>query len=299
MESSIKRSNTYAAALILLGAILFSSKAIVVKLAYQEPIDSLTLLALRMLFSLPLFAILGLYFTKPTTATLTVKDWTKVAATGISGFYVASYLDFLGLQYISASLERLVLYVYPSLVLLISAIFLKKKITRIQYLSLFITYIGIAVVFSGKMSTAGNSNPLLGGILVFFAAFTYAMYLVGSGELLPKFGTRRFTAYSMIAAGTMVLLHYALSGEHSLFGFSNRMYGLVLFMAVFATFIPTLLISEGIHIIGSNNASIISAIGPISTILLAYFILGEQLYWHQWVGAIIVIAGVLLITLNK
>ena len=202
-------------------------------------------------------------------------------------------------QYISASLERLVLYVYPSLVLLISAIFLKKKITRIQYLSLFITYIGIAIVFSGKMSTAGNSNPLLGGVLVFFAALTYAMYLVGSGELLPKFGTRRFTAYSMIAAGIMVLLHYALSGEHSLFGFSNRMYGLVLFMAVFATFIPTLLISEGIHIIGSNNASIISAIGPISTILLAYFILGEQLYWHQWVGAIIVIAGVLLITLNK
>ncbi len=299
MESSIKRSNTYAAVLILLGAILFSSKAIVVKLAYQEPIDSLSLLALRMLFSLPLFGILGLYFTKPTTAILTAKDWIKVAATGISGFYAASYLDFLGLQYISASLERLVLYVYPSLVLLISAIFLNKKITRIQYLSLFITYIGIAVVFSGKIATTGNSNPLLGGILVFFAALTYAIYLVGSGELLPKFGTRRFTAYSMIAAGIMVLLHYAVSGEQSLFSFSNRMYGLVVFMAIFATFIPTLLISEGIHIIGSNNASIISAIGPISTILLAYFILGEQLYWHQWVGAIVVIVGVLLITLNK
>ncbi len=299
MESSNKRSNTYAAVLILLGAILFSSKAIVVKLAYQEPIDSLSLLALRMLFSLPLFGILGLYFTKPTTAILTAKDWIKVAATGISGFYAASYLDFLGLQYISASLERLVLYVYPSLVLLISAIFLNKKITRIQYLSLFITYIGIAVVFSGKIATTGNSNPLLGGILVFFAALTYAIYLVGSGELLPKFGTRRFTAYSMIAAGIMVLLHYAVSGEQSLFSFSNRMYGLVVFMAIFATFIPTLLISEGIHIIGSNNASIISAIGPISTILLAYFILGEQLYWHQWVGAIVVIVGVLLITLNK
>lgn len=297
--SSFKQSYTYAAFLILLGAIFFSSKAIVVKLAYQEPIDSLSLLALRMLFSMPLFVIAGLLFNKPTDAVLTTKDWVKVAAVGISGFYAASYLDFMGLQYISASLERLVLYVYPSLVLLISALFLKKKITRIQYFSLFITYLGIAVVFSGKIETTGNTNPILGGILVFFAALTYSIYLVGSGELLPKFGTRRFTAYSMIAAGIMVLGHYAISGEGSLFNFSSRMYALVLYMAVFATFIPTFLISEGIRIIGSNNASIISAIGPISTILMAYFILGEHLYVHQWIGAVIVIGGVLLITLNK
>lgn len=297
--TSFKESYTYAALLILLGAIFFSSKAIVVKLAYQEPIDSLSLLALRMLFSMPLFVIVGLFFNKPTDAILTTKDWIKVAAVGISGFYVASYLDFLGLQYISASLERLVLYIYPSLVLLISAIFLKKKITRIQYFSLFITYIGIAIVFSGKMETTGNPNPLLGGTLVFFAALTYSIYLVGSGELLPKFGTRRFTAFSMIAASIMVLTHYAFWGENSLLNFSNRMYGLVVYMAVFATFIPTFLISEGIRIIGSNNASIISAIGPISTILMAYIILGEQLLVHQWIGAIVVIVGVLLITLNN
>jgi len=294
-----KESYSYAVLLVLIGAILFSSKAIVVKLAYQEPIDSLSLLALRMLFSMPLFVIVGLFFTKSTEVVLHTKDWLKVAAVGISGFYAASYLDFLGLQYISASLERLILYIYPSLVLLISAIFLKKKISRIQYFSLFITYVGLAIVFSGKMETTGNTNPLLGGILVFFAALTYSIYLVGSGELLPKFGTRRFTAYSMIAASIMVLSHYAISGGESLLGFSGRMYGLVLFMAIFATFIPTFLIAEAIRIIGSNNASIVSAIGPISTILLAYVILGEQLFLHQWIGAIIVIVGVLLISLNK
>jgi len=298
-SSTFKQSYTYAVLLIIVGAILVSSKAIVVKLAYQEPIDSLTLLALRMLFALPLFVALGLFFNQPTDAPLTKTDWIKVAAVGISGFYAASYLDFLGLQYIAASLERLILYVYPSLVLLISAIFLKKKITKIQYFSLFVTYLGLAIVFSGKMEATGNTNPLLGATLVFFAALTYAIYLVGSGELLPKFGTRRFTAFSMIAAAIAVLAHYTVSGEYSLFGFSTRMYGLILFMSVFATFIPVLLMAEGIRIIGSNNASIISAIGPISTILMAYYILGEHLYLYQWMGAIIVIVGILLITLNK
>jgi len=297
MSNSFKNSYIYAVLLILFGSICFSSKAIVVKLAYYEPIDSLSLLGLRMLFSLPLFLIAGLY--KKATTSISQKDWIKMALVGITGFYGASYLDFLGLQYISASLERLILYVYPSLVLLISALFLKKKITRIQLISLLVTYVGIAIVFSGKMSTVGNTNPLLGGILVFFAALTYAIYLVGSGEMLPRIGTRRFTAFSMTAACIVVLLHHTIAGTESLFGFSNRMYGLAIYMAVFATFVPTFLISEGIRIIGSNNASIVSAIGPISTIIMAYFILGEHLFFQQWVGAIIVIGGILLITLNK
>lgn len=297
MSTTFKNSYTYAVLLVLIGAVLFSSKAIVVKLAYQEPIDSISLLALRMLFSLPLFAIAGLY--KKGSTKIARQDWFSMAAVGITGFYMASYFDFLGLQYISASLERLVLYIYPTLVLLMSAVFFKKKITRIQFISLLISYFGLAVVFSGNITATGNSNPMLGGTFVFMAALTYAMYLVGSGQLLPRIGTRRFTAYSMMAACVAVLLHYSIAGTESLLSFSNRMYGLAIFMAVFATFLPTFLIAEGIRILGSNTASIISAIGPISTILLAYFILGEHLLIHQWIGAIIVISGVLLITLNK
>ena len=297
MSIPAKNSYAYAVLLILIGAILFSSKAIVVKLAYQEPIDSISLLGLRMLFSLPLFVIAGLY--KKGETKIARQDWFSMGAIGITGFYMASYLDFLGLQYISASLERLILYIYPTLVLLMSAIFFKKKITRIQFISLLISYFGLAIVFSGKITTTGNSNPLLGGGFVFLAALTYAIYLVGSGQLLPRIGTRRFTAYSMIAACLAVLLHYAIAGTESLFNFSIRIYGLAIYMAIFATFLPTFLMAEGIRILGSNTASIISAIGPISTILLAYFILGEHLLIHQWVGAVIVISGVLLITLNK
>jgi len=222
-----------------------------------------------------------------------------MAAIGISGFYCASYVDFIGLQYISASLERMVFYTYPTLVLLISAIVFKQKISAIQYLALGFSYIGVAIIFSGKISTIGNSNPLLGAFFVFFAALTYAIYLVGTGRLLPRIGTRRFTSYSMIAAAIAVLIHNTIANGIDLLKYPLEVYGIILFMTIFATVIPTFLIAEGIRIIGANNASIIGAIGPVSTIVLAYFFLGERLYPMQMLGTLFVISGVLLITLNK
>ena len=301
MKSSFRNSYVFAAFIIILGAILFSTKAIVIKLAYhQYPIDSLSLLALRMLFSLPLFILASWQPKKRRRKTsISFKDYWNIALVGIIGFYGASYLDFVGLQYISASLERLILYCYPTLVLLISAIFFRKKITSIQLYALLITYVGIAIIFSGKISAVGNPNPLLGGIFIFFAALTYAIYLVGSGQLLPRIGTRLFTSYSMIAASVVVLAHNSFQNGINLFNFPERLYWLVGYMAVFATFIPTFLISEGIRIIGANNTAIIGAIGPVSTILLAYVFLGERLFFLQWVGTLIVIGGVLLISLNK
>ena len=301
MNKHFRNSKLFAILIIVVGAILFSTKAVVIKLAYQHEIDSLSLLALRMLFSIPFFVGILLLKSKdnPSSSTIQRLDWLKIAGVGILGFYCASYLDFLGLQYISASLERMVLYVYPTLVLLLSGIFLKKKINKIQVLALVTTYFGIALIFSGKMSAVGNSNPALGAIFVFLAALTYAMYLVGSGELLPRIGTRRFTSYSMIAAATMVLLHHGLSNHWDLFRFPLEIYGLALYMAVFATVIPTYMISEGIRIVGANNAAIIGAIGPVSTIVLAYLLLDERLYPIQMVGTFIVISGVLTITLDK
>lgn len=300
MSNTFRNSYLFAAILTVIGAILFSTKAILIKLAYQHPIDSLSLLALRMLFSLPFF-IGALLFNKKATTDLPIvrADWFKMAAIGMSGFYCASYLDFIGLQYISASLERMVLYIYPTLVLLISAIAFKQKITRIQYIALALSYIGVAIIFSGKISTVGNSNPLLGAFFVFFAALTYAIFLVGSGQLLPRIGTRRFTAYSMIAAAMAVLIHNTIANGFDLLKYPLEIYGIVFFMAVFATVLPTFMIAEGIRIIGANNSSIIGAIGPVSTIVLAYFFLGERLYSMQILGTLFVISGVLLITLNK
>ncbi len=300
MSDTFRNSYLFAAILTVIGAILFSTKAILIKLAYQHPIDSLSLLALRMLFSLPFF--IGILLFKKNEATdlpIVRADWLKMAAIGMSGFYCASYLDFIGLQYISASLERMVLYIYPTLVLLISAIAFKQKISKIQYIALALSYIGVAIIFSGKISTVGNSNPLLGAFFVFFAALTYAIFLVGSGQLLPRIGTRRFTSYSMIAAATAVLLHNTIANGFDLLKYPLEIYGIVLFMAIFATVVPTFMIAEGIRIIGANNSSIIGAIGPVSTIVLAYFFLGERLYPLQILGTLFVISGVLLITLNK
>ncbi|MEM1124369.1 MAG: DMT family transporter, partial [Bacteroidota bacterium] len=175
----------------------------------------------------------------------------------------------------------------------------KQRITKIQYVALVLSYVGVAVIFSGKISTVGNSNPILGAFFVFFAALTYAMYLVGIGQMLPRIGTRRFTSYSMIAAAIAVLTTNTIINGFDLLKYPLEVYGLVLFMAIFATVVPTFMIAEGIRIIGANNASIIGAIGPVSTILLAYIFLGERLYPVQFLGTLFVIAGVLLITLNK
>jgi len=300
MSNTFRNSYLFAAILTVIGAILFSTKAILIKLAYQHPIDSLSLLALRMLFSLPFF-IGALLFKKKAETDLPIvsTDWLKMALIGMSGFYCASYLDFIGLQYISASLERMVLYVYPTLVLLISAIAFQQKVTKIQYVALALSYIGVAIIFSGKISTVGNSNPMLGAFFVFFAALTYAIFIVGSGQLLPRIGTRRFTAYSMIAAAMAVLMHNTIANGFDLLKYPSEIYGLVLCMAIFATVLPTFMIAEGIRIFGANNSSIIGTIGPVSTIILAYIFLGERLYPMQMVGTLFVISGVLLITLNK
>lgn len=300
MNRAFRNSYVFAASLTVLGSILFSTKAVVIKLAYEYHIDSLSLLGLRMFFSLPFFVATLLFLGKgKKREPISKRDWWAMLGVGILGFYIASYADFIGLQYLSASLERMVLYSYPTLVLLLSAIFFRKKITRIQLLALVITYLGIAIIFSGKISAVGNKNPLLGAIFVFTAALTYAMYLVGSGQLLPRIGTRRFTAWSMIAAATVVLAHNAIANGLDLFQFPVEIYGLAFFMAIFATVLPTFMISEGIRIIGANNASIIGAIGPVSTILLAYLLLDERLFPIQWLGTFIVIGGVLVITLSK
>ncbi len=300
MSNTFRNSYLFAAIITVIGAILFSTKAVLIKLAYQYPIDSLSLLALRMLFALPFFIGILLFYKKDKNqAPIQQNDWWKMATIGMLGFYCASYLDFIGLQYISASLERMVLYIYPTLVLIISAIAFKKKITKIQYLALVLSYIGVAIIFSGKISTVGNSNPLLGAFFVFFAALTYAIFLVGSGQMLPRIGTRRFTSYSMIAAAIAVLSTNTIVNGFDLLKYPMEIYGLALFMAVFATVVPTFMIAEGIRIIGANNSSIIGAIGPVSTIILAYIFLGERLYPIQFLGTLFVIAGVLIITLNK
>jgi len=303
MDQSIARKQyLIAAAIIFIGAVGFSTKAIFVKLAYRYGIDSISLLNLRMLFSFPFFLGLALWSSRNQSTDayqLTLKDYRNIFILGLLGYYVASLFDFLGLQYIDASLERIILYLYPTLVLIMSAIFFKKKIKPIHVLALLLTYIGVGFAFLDNLGMEEQKDLIKGGILVFTAAISYAIYLVGSGEILPKVGTVRYNSISMTVACLAVFLHNGIVNRIDIFNFPTPVYWLSIAMALAATVIPTFMIAEGIRVIGSSNASIIGSIGPISTIMLAYIFLGERLGPWQWIGTLFVIAGVLLITFQK
>ena len=300
-----KRSYSYFIAgmiICLLGAVCFSTKAIIVKLAYRDTaVDSITLLALRMLFSLPFFVVSAIYSSnKNENVRFTGRQWIAVAVIGCLGYYVSSLLDFLGLQYVSAGIERLVLFVYPTLVLFISALIFKTKIKVLQWVAVVITYIGLFVAFWGEVSFQENSDDFVKGtLLIFVCAVTYALYIVGSGRLIPSLGAAKFNSYAMSFASVAVLIHFIVTSENSLFGQSRTIYVYSFLMAVLSTVIPSYLVTEGIKRIGSGNAAIVGSIGPISTILQAYFFLQEPIHAFQLVGTGLILAGVFIIGYRK
>lgn len=288
---------------ILTGAILFSSKAIFVKLAYRYEVDSVSLLALRMLFALPLYLIIGFWTSanqkKLSELSLQRKDYFWIIASGLIGYYLASLFDFVGLQYVTAGIERLVLYVYPTLVVLIGVVFLKNPIERKQIIALVLTYVGVGIAFLDDVAWAESDEFWAGVGWVFLAAVAFAIYIVLSGQYVGRVGSRRYTVWSMLAACAAIVLHHALQQQLQLFDFVPSVYYYGLAMAIFATVLPSFAIAEGIRLIGSSNAAIAGSIGPISTILLAYFFLGESFGWYQFGGTVLVIIGVLWLSLSR
>jgi len=283
----------------LLGAVCFSTKAVVVKLAYRDTdIGAVPLLALRMLFSLPFFVLSAfLASQKSSNIKFTRKQWIQVAVVGMLGYYISSLLDFLGLQYISAGMERLILFIYPTLVVLFSAVLLKQKIARYQWIALIITYAGLFAAFRSEVNWTQehNANFYLGSLLIFLCAITYALYIVGSGRLIPIVGAAKFNSYAMSFAAIGVLVHFFIVSPQSLFNLSKEVYIYSLIMAILGTVIPSYLVSEGIKRIGSDNAAIVGSVGPVSTILQASFFLQEPIGALQLVGTALILLGVLLI----
>lgn len=280
-----------------IGAIFFSTKAILVKLAFADTqTDAVTLLALRMFFSLPFYIAIGLFASnKKTNIYFTRRQWIYILLLGLTGYYISSLCDFIGLQYISAGLERLILFIYPTLAVLLNAMLFRQKVNKHQKLAMILTYMGIAIAFWGEMKIdATNPQFYLGSFFCFLCAVTFAIYLVGSGKMIAETGATKFTSYAMIAAAGGIFIHYFVSGRTVHYMSGNLLwYGVAL--AILATVIPTFLMSNGIKKIGSSNAAIVSSIGPVSTILQAHFILGEKITLPQICGTVLVIIGVLLI----
>jgi len=284
---------------VCVAAIGFSAKAVLVKLAYGYSVDAVSLLALRMAFSLPFF-VLMLFLPQGDCdnggGRLRFSEYLYVVGLGLLGYYLASYLDFLGLQYISAGLERMILFLYPTLVVILSAVFLSRRISFREGIALFLSYIGIGAVFFQQvmLDRSGQPERVLGIALVFVSALSYALYLMGSGRLIARFGATRFTAWAMITASIACLTQFAVEGRLSLSQIAQPVYELALIMALISTVLPSWMLAHGLKRIGASRSALLGSVGPISTCVLAYFLLGETLDWLQIVGFVLVLAGVLV-----
>jgi drug/metabolite transporter (DMT)-like permease len=282
----------------IIGSILFSTKAIIVKKAFENThMDAITLLMLRMTFSLP-FYIGAIWFARQEGhARLTTRQWLGVIGLGLFGYYLSSMFDFIGLQYVTAGLERLILFLYPTFAVLINAFVFKQPVFRTQKIALLLTYTGIGIAYLGELNIdIDNPNFLWGSFLIFLCSITYSIYIVGSGRMIPTVGATRFTAYAMLASTAGVFAHFIFrGGTWQVVRESTSHVGYGLLLAIVATVLPTFMMSNGMKRIGSNNVAIISAVGPVSTIIQAHFILGEKIFPSQLAGTILVIIGVILI----
>jgi drug/metabolite transporter (DMT)-like permease len=259
--------------------------------------DALTLLTLRMLFSLPFYlGAAWLAMNRKDTTRLSAKQWFYIIFLGLFGYYLSSLFDFIGLQYVTAGLERLILFLYPTFAVLINSFMFGQPVTRIQRIALLLTYTGIVIAYVGELQfDIDNPDFLWGSFLIFLCSITFSVYIVGSGRMIPSVGANRFTAWAMIASSVGVFTNFALSGNKSETGLIIDYWYYGILLAVVATVLPSFLIAQGMKRIGSNNVAIISAIGPVSTIVQAHFVLGEHIFPAQIAGTLLVIAGVLLI----
>jgi drug/metabolite transporter (DMT)-like permease len=302
MSSRFKDSQRFIGTLcILLGAIGFSGKAVIIKLAYVYPVDPGTLMALRMLLSAPFFLVMAfLARGSRGNSEPTRRDWLALVALGFTGYYLAAYLDFLGLQYVSASMERLILFLYPTLVLLLSAWLLKKALTLRHVFALLLSYGGIALVFSSSLSGGGAApeHLALGAGLVFASGCVYAFYLIGAGEVIARFGAMRFTAWAMLAASCFCLLQFVFTHGVSALHLPRQVYVYSAVMAVLCTVLPAVLMSEGIRRCGANHAALVGSVGPVATIALGKIILDEPVNAQQLFGSALVLSGVTLVSLR-
>jgi drug/metabolite transporter (DMT)-like permease len=292
-----RRNYLLGLSLAILGAILFSAKAIVAKLIYQFHVDAVTLIAFRMLFSFPVFAVIAIWQSR-VHAPLSRQDFWRVLILGFLGYYLSSMLDFLGLQFISAALERLILFLTPSFVLLMSAVWLKRKISLLEWASLFVAYSGIVLVFLHDLQFGGD-NLMFGVVCVFGAAASYAMYLLQSGEIVARLGSLRLVSYAMCVSSVACIGQFFLLRPVSMLNQPLQVIGLSVFNALFCTVLPVFMTMFAVKRIGAASASQAGMIGPVSTLLLGVIFLNERITTWQVFGAGMVICGIYILSRKK
>ena len=289
--------------LAVLGAIAFSGKAIIVKLAYRYGVDAVTLLMLRMLLALPFFLAIAWWTSRPKNGVapvvLTRKDWLGVVGLGVTGYYLASYLDFAGLAYISASLERLILYLNPTLVLLLGLVLYGRKIGRHQTAGMAISYSGVLLVFGHEITLTG-ADVALGSLLVLLSAVSYAIYLSYSGELVKRLGSLRLVGLATSVACALCIGQFLLLRPlGSLAAVAPEVVWLSVLNATVCTVVPVLMVMMAIERIGSGLAAQVGMVGPMSTITMGVLLLGEPFTGWVVAGTVLVVVGVFVVSRAK
>jgi drug/metabolite transporter (DMT)-like permease len=287
-------------ALAIVGTLVFSFRPILVKLVYATyPVSPVTLLFLRMTISLPFFLIVA-WWLRRQEPRLTARDWAAVAALGFVGYYAASFLDFLGLQYVGAGIGRLILYLYPTLVLLISFLFLHRRPTRRQLAALLITYAGVAFILSSQVHGGAEGRLfLLGALFVFASSLFYATYLVAGGEMVKRVGSMRFTAYSMAVATVPAVVQFFVFEPLSALDLPGKVWLYVILLATFTTVLPLFIQAEALRRIGAAEFALIGALGPVSVAITSALGLDERFTAIQALGGVLVIFGVLLVSVKR
>lgn len=288
--------HAFGIACVLLGTFLFACKGIFIKLAYGYGISAAPLLMLRMLFALPFYLGMALWLHSQAKMTLTRQNFMTITGFGLLGYYLASLLDFLGLEYISAGLERLVLYIYPTVVVLILAFWKKQAIAEREKIAMAIAYVGIVFVFYHELQFHQSlSNTAIGGLLVFASAVSYAFFVVMTSEKAKQVGSLTFTTYCMLSASVGVIVHNVVFADLNALVQPAPVYWLTFGLAIFSTVIPSFLMNKGIASIGASKASIMGSIGPVVTVFFGAWFLDEVINATQLIGAALIIGGVSLV----
>jgi drug/metabolite transporter (DMT)-like permease len=295
--ASARRTFLAGLAIAILGSILFSAKAIVAKLMYRYQVDAIMVLTLRMMFAFPLFLMIAFWKAR-TEPRLSHKDHLRILFLGLIGYYLSSLLDFLGLQYISAGLERLILFLTPTFVLLISFFFYKRSISGAEWGALLLSYLGTVLVFMHDVS-AGGGNVGLGSLLVLAAAVTYALYLLLSGELVQRVGAMRLVAYAMCVSSVACIVQFFILRAPQALLQPTAVYQLSIFNAVFCTVLPVCLTMIAVVRIGAPTAAQAGMIGPVSTLFMGAVILDEPITGIQLAGMALVLSGIYLLSKKK
>jgi len=282
--------------LAVVGAIFFSAKAIVAKLMYRYQVDAVMVLSLRMFLSLPMFAALAFWQARKWPP-LARRDYARIVFLGLIGYYLSSFLDFLGLQYISAGLERLILFLTPSFVLLISFVFYRRQVSLLEWGALLVSYAGTALVLLHDLKT--GSNVVLGSTLVLAAAVSYALYLIFSGELVRRVGAMRLVAYAMCVSSLACVAQFFVLRTTAQLVLPIQVYQLSLINAVFCTVLPVCLTMIAVARIGAPSVAQAGLVGPVATLFLGALLLDEPITLIQLLGTALVLSGIYLLSRKK